>query len=71
VLKEYGGYYNHSRPQQALGQHFPVLYPSKKNEGPIQRREFWEALSTIITGIFPMKIIPMDDIFIYSRFVPH
>jgi transposase InsO family protein len=39
VLKEYGEYYNHSRPHQGLGQHFPISCPSRNKEGLIRRRE--------------------------------
>jgi len=39
VLKEYAQYYNHDRPHQGLGQHFPVLGLSKRKDGPIQRRD--------------------------------
>lgn len=69
VLKEYGGYFNHSRPHQALRQHFPVLYPSKTMKVQSKGEMFWEESFTIIAGIFPMKIMPMDDISIYYR--PH
>lgn len=39
VLKEYADYYNHARPHQGLGQHFPVSGPTRNKEGPIRRRD--------------------------------
>jgi transposase InsO family protein len=39
VLKEYTQYYNHDRPHQGLGQHFPVSGLSRRKDGPIQRRD--------------------------------
>ena len=39
VLKEYAQYYNHDRPYQGLGQHFPVSGLSRRKDGPIQRRD--------------------------------
>ena len=39
TLKEYGGYYNHSRPHQGLGQQFPIFSPSRNKAGVIRRRD--------------------------------
>jgi len=39
VLREYGEYYNHARPHQGLGQHFPVSGPVTNTAGPIRRRD--------------------------------
>jgi putative transposase len=39
VLKGYAQYYNHDRPHQGLGQHFPVSGLSRRKDGPIQRRD--------------------------------
>jgi hypothetical protein len=39
VLREYGEYYNHSRPHQGLDQHFPVSGPVSNTAGPIRRRD--------------------------------
>ena len=39
VLREYGKYYNHARPHQGLGQHFPVSGPERSIKGPIRRRD--------------------------------
>ena len=39
VLKEYTQYYNHARPHQGLGQHFPISGPMRNNEGIIRRRD--------------------------------
>jgi len=39
VLREYGEYYNHARPHQGLGQHFPVSELVSNTAGPIRRRD--------------------------------
>jgi len=39
VLREYGEYYNHARPHQGLGQHFPVSGLVSNTAGPIRRRD--------------------------------
>ncbi len=39
VLKEYAQYYNHARPHQSLGQHFPVSGLPRNKEGSTQRRD--------------------------------
>ena len=39
VLREYGEYYNHARPHQGIGQHFPVSGPERSIKGPIRRRD--------------------------------
>jgi hypothetical protein len=39
VLREYGEYYNHARPNQGLDQHFPVSSPELSITGPIRRRD--------------------------------
>ena len=39
VLRKYGEYYNHARPHQGLGQHFPVSGPVTNTAGPIRRRD--------------------------------
>jgi transposase InsO family protein len=39
VLEEYGQYYNHARPHQGLGQHFPISDPIGVTEGIIRRRD--------------------------------
>ena len=39
VLREYGKYYNHARPHQGLGQHFPVSLLVTNTAGPIRRRD--------------------------------
>jgi putative transposase len=39
VLRKYGEYYNHARPHQGLGQHFPVSGPVSNTAGPIRRRD--------------------------------
>jgi hypothetical protein len=59
---------DHNRPWGSIFQYY---IHQKRMKVQSKGEMFWEALSTIITGIFPMKIIPMDDIFIYYRFVPH
>jgi hypothetical protein len=38
-LKEYAQYYNHTRPRQGLGKHFPVTRPERSIKGPIRRRD--------------------------------
>jgi putative transposase len=40
VMKEYGEYYNHTRPHQGIGQRFPVSVPGRDRttKGPIRRR---------------------------------
>ena len=39
VLKEYAQYYNHARPHQGIGQHFPVSGPERSIHGPLRRRD--------------------------------
>ena len=39
VLKEYAHYYNHARPHQGIGQHFPVSRLERSIHGPIPRRD--------------------------------
>ena len=39
VLSKYWEYYNHARPHQGLGQHFPVSGPVSNTAGPIRRRD--------------------------------
>jgi hypothetical protein len=39
VLREYEEYYNHARPHQGIGQHFPLSGSERSIKGPIQRRD--------------------------------
>jgi transposase InsO family protein len=39
VLKEYAEYYDHARPHQGFGQHFPMTGPVRNTRGPIWRRD--------------------------------
>ena len=39
TIKEYGRYYNHSRPHQGLGQQCPISSPSGYKAGQIRRRD--------------------------------
>jgi putative transposase len=39
VLREYGEYYNHARPHQGIGQHFPVSGPEPSTNGLIRKRD--------------------------------
>jgi hypothetical protein len=39
ILKEYAQYYNHARPHQGIGQHFPVSRLERSIHGPTRRQD--------------------------------
>ena len=57
VHKEYGEYYNHTRPHQGIGQGFPVSGHIKRSIGPIRWRDI---LGGIIHDYSRQRPIPVS-----------